>query len=126
MRKLVRIGARAGIIAVAGTVAAAGLIMVQPADDGSLAFKRDDDAVDVIMTVDDDDDDDDDTSRSRATGNSRSRADNTNSRKTRVSRDRDRSRGDLTRDFTRDGPGGLKRDWSKNHTNDRSRNDTRR
>ena len=42
-----------------------------------------------------------------------------------VSRDRDRSRGDLTRDRTKDGPGGSKRDWSGGNTNDRSRNDTR-
>lgn len=42
-----------------------------------------------------------------------------------MSRDRDRSRGDNTRDKTRDGKGGKKRDWSANRTNDRSRNDTR-
>jgi len=42
-----------------------------------------------------------------------------------MSRDRDRSRGDLTKDWTRDG-GDRTRDHSKNQTNDRSRNDTRR
>ena len=43
-----------------------------------------------------------------------------------MSRDRDNSRGDKTRDWTRDGAGDKKRDWSANKTNDRSRNDTRR
>jgi hypothetical protein len=51
--------------------------------------------------------------------------DGTNSRVTAVSQDRDRSGGDLTRDRTRDGAGGPKRDWSENRTNDRSRRDTR-
>jgi hypothetical protein len=50
--------------------------------------------------------------------------DNTNSRVTGVSRDRDKSRGDLTKDWTRDG-GDKTRDHSANRTNDRSRNDTR-
>ena len=62
----------------------------------------------------------------RNTGVSRNTNDNTNSRFTAVSRDRDLSRSDKTRDWTRDGKGGLKRDWSANKTNDRSRNDTRR
>jgi hypothetical protein len=51
--------------------------------------------------------------------------DGTNSRHTPVSRDRDLSRGDLTKDWTRDG-GDRTRDHSKLKTNDRSRNDTRR
>jgi hypothetical protein len=85
----------------------------------------------LVLTAADDDDDDastgggsDDTSVSvnrDATGVSR---DATNSRFTRVSRDRDYSRGDLTRDWTRDG-GDPTRDYSENRTNDRSRNDTR-
>ena len=50
--------------------------------------------------------------------------DNTGSGSTGVSRDRDRSRGDKTKDFTRDG-GDRTRDFSANKTNDRSRNDTR-
>jgi len=96
-----------------------------------MVLKRDDDTPDVVMTVDDDDDDDTGAStRTRTgtqsqTGDSRSRADDTDSRMTDVSRDRDRSRGDLTKDFTRDG-GDRTRDWSKNQTNDQSRNDTRR
>ena len=51
--------------------------------------------------------------------------DATNSRHTPVSQDRDRSAGDLTRDRTRDGAGGPRRDWSPGQTNDRSRNDSR-
>ena len=65
--------------------------------------------------------------RSRVTQQSRSKQasrDATNSRASRVSRDRDVSRGDLTRDWTRDG-GKQKRDWSSGSTNDWSRNDTR-
>jgi hypothetical protein len=41
-----------------------------------------------------------------------------------VSRDRDNSRRDLTKDWTRDG-GDKTRDFSRNLTNDKSRNDTR-
>jgi hypothetical protein len=78
--------------------------------------KRDDDARQVAVV--DADDDDDDT----GTGSSN---DATNSRATGVSRDNDHSRGDLTRDLTRDGNGKLKRDWSDNHTNDASRHDSR-
>lgn len=51
--------------------------------------------------------------------------DGTGSRHTPVTMDRDRSRGDLTKDQTRDGPGGKKRDMSRHKTNDRSRHDTR-
>ncbi|NPC96546.1 hypothetical protein [Nocardioides sp. zg-DK7169] len=138
MRKLVSMAT----LGVAGGVAA-GLVAFQTpsvaADEG--AYQRKDDQPDVVMAVDDEDDDDTfgrdaDTftrdgktkatrdTRSRDTGDSRSRADNTNSRVTAVSRDRDRSRGDLTKDWTRDG-GDKTRDRTKNSTNDRSRNDTR-
>jgi hypothetical protein len=99
---------------------------------GALAFdssddvaRRDDEAPALVASDDDDGNDDGDTgtrnSRS-GTGNSNDR---TGSRHTSVSRDWDRSRGDLTRDRTKDGPGGSRRDWSNGHTNDRSRNDTR-
>ncbi|HEX6261284.1 MAG TPA: hypothetical protein VF097_00395 [Actinomycetota bacterium] len=71
----------------------------------------------------DDDDDTDDSASSFTSGINSN--DKTNSRHTPVTRDRDRSRGDLTRDRTKDGPGKSKRDWTKNKTNDRSRNDTR-
>jgi len=81
----------------------------------------------VVLVADEDDGRDDlagtgDSGGGSGTGDSN---DGTNSRHTSVSRDRDRSRGDLTRDRTKDGPGGGKRDWSQNGTNDRTRNDTR-
>lgn len=60
------------------------------------------------------------------TGDSNSTSDETGSRFTEVSRDRDLSRGDKTTDVTNDGPGRNNIDHSKNHTNDKSRNDTRR
>lgn len=86
--------------------------------DDRLYAKRDDEVTEVTL-VSDDDDDDNSWSRSR-----RSR-DNTNSRHTPVSRDRDLSRGDLTRDWTRDGTNSRKRDYRENKTTDGSRNDTR-
>jgi hypothetical protein len=60
------------------------------------------------------------------TGDSNSTSDETRSRFTSVSRDRDLSRGDKTTDMTNDGPGRKNVDHSKNQTNDKSRNDTRR
>ena len=94
------------------------------------AYRAREEDVYVVSAVDDDDDGDTgDTHESGDTGNSGTSGqdsnDGTNSRHTGVSRDRDRSRGDLTRDRTNDGPGGSTRDQSRNHTNDRSRNDTR-
>ena len=105
--------------------------------DDDTAIKRDEDTPDVVLVADEDDDDTADRMAGTNSGgdtNSRSRdtsgvnsGDGTNSRSTAVSRDRDRSRGDKTRDFTRDGAGDDRsRDWSANRTNDRSRNDTRR
>jgi hypothetical protein len=88
--------------------------------------KREDDTPEIVLVADDDDDDTNDDSRSRFTGASRATGDNTRSNFTKVSRDRDLSRSDKTRDWTRDGKGKMKRDWSVNKTNDRSRNDTRR
>lgn len=98
------------------------------------AVLRKDDMITLVSVVDDDDDDDTadgDVATSRTgttfgTGSSRSRADATNSRYDLGSRDRDRSRGDKTKDWTDDGAGPKKRDWSVNKTNDRSLNDTRR
>lgn len=128
MKKLVT----AGTLGMAGLVAG-GLVAFQTP--GAVAsddvYKRNDDAPDVVKTIDDDDDDDtfgrgDTNTNTRTGAGSRDSRDGTNSRHTGVSRDRDRSRGDLTRDKTYDGAGGKKRDWSKNHTNDRSRNDSRR
>lgn len=89
-------------------------------------FARDEDAAPLMAADDDGDDDDgDDDSNDGHTDRSGKSNDRTNSRFTKVSRDRDWSRGDLTRDKTYDGKGGKKRDWSRHHTNDRSRNDTR-
>lgn len=128
-------------LGVAGAVTT-GLIAWQApalASDDS-AFKRQEDTPDIVLAVDDEDDDDtfarDDTDddggeqttwskTTRGTGSSRSRRDGTNSRYSKVSRDRDRSRGDRTKDWTRDG-GDRTRDRSRGATNDRSRHDTRR
>src|ERR671919_146426 len=88
-------------------------------------FARRDDEVSEIVSAEEDDDDGD---SGGATGNSGTgdSNDGTGSGHTAVSRDRDRSRGDLTRDRTKDGPGASTRDWRGGPTNDRSRNDTRR
>lgn len=117
-----------GTLGIAGLVSA-GLLAFPTttiaADSGEAAFtKRDDDVTELVLVDDDDDNDSNDNSRSR---NSRSRNsnDHTRSNFTAVSRDRDLSRGDKTRDWTRDGKGDRTRDWSQNKTNDRSRNDTR-
>jgi hypothetical protein len=123
--------ALAGAVTVFGPVGAA--IAVSDASDESdrkvVVFKREDDDDDVITGFARDDDDDDGRGDDTNTKNSRTSGvksnDGTNSRHTSVSRNRDRSRGDLTRDRTKDGPGKSKRDWSRHHTNDRSKNDTR-
>ncbi|MGZ5418350.1 MAG: hypothetical protein ACXWDI_14345 [Nocardioides sp.] len=112
-----------GVVGMTGATAAAA--------DQDAYVKREDNATSLVLVADDDDDDtNDDTdsgvSKSTAgTGSSVSRADGTNSRYTKVSRDRDRSRGDKTKDWTRDG-GDRTRDLTPNLTNDKSRNDTRR
>ena len=121
------------LLALVGLVAV-GLLSLQTAGTSQAndeVSKRDDDTPDLVLVADDDDDDTNDNTKNtgtntRNTGVSRNTNDNTNSRFTAVSRDRDLSRSDKTRDWTRDGKGGLKRDWSANTTNDRSRNDTRR
>jgi hypothetical protein len=112
------------------TLLAAGLLSTSTASAAeSDLVKREEDRVDLVLVDDrDDDDTNDDTSTggntgfNSGTGNSN---DATGSRFTAVSRDRDLSRGDKTRDWTKDGSGDLKRDWSANRTNDRTRNDTR-
>lgn len=113
------------------------------ATDGDQAMKRDEDTPDVVLVADEDDDDtngaasnsggDSNTGANTGgnsgdnsnTGSSRSTNDNTASNFTGVSKDNDLSRSDKTRDKTQDGPGGTKRDWSGNKTNDASRNDSR-
>lgn len=133
-----------GTLSVAGVVAAGALAFPTAsawADED--AVKRDEDTPDVVLVADDDDDDSNargdatnsgNTNSGTNTGNTNTgtgtnsgdQNDGTNSRFTAVSRDRDLSRGDKTRDWTKDGAGDRKRDWSANRTNDRSRNDTRR
>jgi hypothetical protein len=78
-----------------------------------------------VATMEDDDDDGDTSNSNSGFTSGVDSNDRTGSGHTPVSRDRDRSRGDKTRDRTRDGKGGVKRDWSGGHTNDRSRNDSR-
>jgi len=116
-----------GLIGVAGLVTV-GLISLQAptisANAGDEFAKREDDTPELVLVADDDDaDSNDDTSR--FTGYSRSTNDGTRSNFTRVSRDRDLSRSDKTRDWTYDGVGPKKRDWSGGRTNDSSRNDSR-
>ena len=122
-----------------GATVGAGMFLVgtstgTAAAEDRIAIKREDSYREVVA-VDDRDDDDDESTRSRSgpengtsrgdgTGVSFSRRDGTNSRMTGVSRDRDNSRRDLTKDWTRDG-GDKTRDFSRNLTNDKSRNDTR-
>jgi len=95
--------------------------------DAEIVFARDEDAGGVLATDGDDGDDttdgDGDDSDSFTSGVDSN--DGTNSRVTSVSRGDDRSRGDLTRDWTKDGPGTSTRDRTANHTNDGTRNDTR-
>jgi hypothetical protein len=90
-----------------------------------LVYKRDDDDDDVVTPVARDDDDDDSNNSNHSFTSGVKSRDGTNSRHTKVSRDRDRSRGDLTKDRTKDGPGKSTRDRSRHHTNDRSKHDTR-
>lgn len=124
MRTTVKIG----LGTVAGAVGAGLLAFpAAQASDSDVFWKRDDDRADVVMTVSDDDDDDtnDNTNSNDDDTSGVDSNDSTGSRVTGVSRDRDLSRGDKTRDWTRDG-GDKTRDRSANQTNDKSRNDTRR
>ena len=119
----------AGMVAATGSLSSAADPAV-PGTDQAIV-KREDQVAELVLVSDDDDDDSADDSRSGVskttvgTGSSRSRADGTNSRYSNVSRDRDRSRGDKTKDWTRDG-GDRTRDLTPNLTNDKSLNDTRR
>ena len=138
MKALMRTG-----IATLATSVGAGLVVVgvgaaSANNDDQTYAKREDNVKEWILTADDDDDDDNRLSgtntrtrskASRGTRHSREKSgrsgDNTGSRHTRMSRDRDHSRGDKSRDWTRDGKGGPTRDFSANLNNDGSRNDTR-
>jgi hypothetical protein len=84
-----------------------------------MALKREDDTPDIVLMSDDDDDDD--TTGVSRTGNSGDRS------RTGVRSGRDDSRSSRARrDWTHDGAGPWKRDWSANRTNDRSRHNSRR
>jgi hypothetical protein len=118
----------AGAVAVFGPVGAA----IASADGPSreqVVFKRDEDDEEISTPFARGDDDDDTDTDGGGGGTSFTSGvdsrDGTDSRVTSVSRDRDRSRGDLTRDRTKDGPGTSTRDRTPNRTNDRSKHDTR-
>lgn len=111
-------------------------LLAWPSEAGThdLAVKREEDTPDIVLVTDDDDDDPrDDTVRARAAADTA-----THSRISRTGNSGDRSRtgarsgrddsrsGRAVRDWTHDGAGPAKRDWSANRTNDRSRNNTRR
>ena len=107
----------------------AGTALAASDSDTEDVVARDEDLAGVVV-VDDDDDDDDDSGAGTNGGTDSFTSgvdsnDGTNSRVTPVSRGDDLSRGDLTRDRTKDGPGTATRDRTANHTNDGSRNDTR-
>ena len=116
----------AALITAAGAVVI-GLIGMQAPALAEEAVKRDDDSIELVLADDDDGDDtnDDSTDAEDTSTPSLATSDNTNSRVSAVSRDRDISRGDMTKDFTSDGPGDQVRDLSANATNDNSRSDTR-
>jgi hypothetical protein len=121
---------RTSVAALALSVIASPAAALAAADDTSeVVLRREDDAAEVIVAEDDDGDDFTDNTGSRSGRSGYTSGVNSNdatgSRHTGVSRDRDRSRGDKTRDWTKDGPRDRKRDWTGGHTNDRSRNDTR-
>jgi hypothetical protein len=120
---------RGSVIGLAGAVGVG--VLAWPAatafadtDRDEVYVKRDEQTAEIVAVDDDDDDDSNDDTNSNNTGFSKATNDNTRSNFTKVSRDRDLSRSDKTRDKTRDG-GDRTRDWSANHTNDRSRNDSR-
>jgi len=116
------------LLGVAGTVTVGLIAMQAPgvlANTGDEFTKREDDTTELVLVDDDDDADSNDDTRSRFTGFSRATGDHTRSNFTRVSRDRDLSRSDKTRDWTDDGVGPKKRDWSGGRTNDHTRNDSR-
>lgn len=117
---------KTGTIGLAGLVTA-GLVAwpatTAIANDDRAATKRDDDSHVVVTTVDDDDDDDT-GARDQTRTRTRTRGGDTNSR-TGTRSGHDNSRDRSVRDLTNDGPGRNNVDHSRNHTNDRSRNNTR-
>jgi len=116
----------AGLVVLGGPAVAALAADDARQGDREAFIRRDDDAdAELAVAERDDDSGDSDGDDSASFTSGVDSNDGTNSRHTAVSRDRDRSRGDLTRDRTKDGPGGPTRDWTRNKTNDRTRNDSR-
>lgn len=110
---------------------AAGLVLVGTSVTGP-ALAADDmqmwarnDAPTVLSDDEDDDDLEPDSDDPTGEADDQDSNDATNSVQTAVSRDEDLSKAGLTRDMTEDGPGGLRRDWSDNATDDASIGDTR-
>lgn len=113
-----------GLALVAGLPAGAALA----ADLDEITLKRDDEYSEIVAVEDDDLDPDAVTDNTGNTGGDTSGVDSndgTGSGYSAVSRDGEASRGDNTRDWTKDGAGDRNRDWSGGQTNDGTRNDTR-
>jgi len=106
------------------------------AGDTQLAVKREQDSADVVLVADDDEPDGDDLRARAADDDTRATNGDTRTGDTGDTR-RDRSRtgtrsgrddsrtGRAKADWTQDGPGAKTRDWTRNHTNDRTRHNTR-
>ena len=117
-----------GLALVAGLPAGAAFA----ADLDEVALRRDDEYSEIAAVEDDDlgsdalaGATDDNTGNTGGDTSGVDSNDGTGSGYSAVSRDGEASRGDNTRDWTRDGAGDRKRDWSGGQTNDGSRNDTR-
>lgn len=123
-----------GVVGLLGAGLAVSLLAwpTSTANASDVAVKRDEDTPDIVLVSDDDDDDaTDNTVRARDLTDTRSRASRTGNSgdrsRTGARSGRDDSRsGRAVRDWTDDGPGRNNRDWTVNHTNDRSRHNTRR
>jgi hypothetical protein len=121
MQKKPLVAAATGLVGLTASGLAVSLL-AWPAATGEqpVLAKREEDTPDIVLMSDDDDDDDDDTTSVSRTGNSGDRS------RTGARSGRDDSRSNRARkDWTHDGPGAKKRDWSANRTNDRSRHNTR-
>jgi hypothetical protein len=116
------------ILIMAGALAfgASALVFVEGVEktDNDVAYTKREELDDIELVGDDDDGSNSGNSNSGFTSGVNSN-DRTGSGHTPVSRDRDRSRGDKTRDWTKDRTNNRTRDRSGGKTNDRSRNDSR-
>jgi hypothetical protein len=122
------------LIGLAAGLVASGAALAPTAASDQMPWASRADGKSVLLEDDGDDTDDDATDGNTGDVNTddptgedgpTNSNDATNSVRTAVSRDEDVSRAGLTRDRTMDGPGGMKRDWSDNRTNDASVGDTR-